>query len=81
LQKFNSLAAQLQDVSDKKFDISNMPRSMLEDNIAKDPQDAYSALFLGWDLGKGKHPNALSNDIYPDWHPKSAIEVLKPLLQ
>jgi hypothetical protein len=81
IQTFNSLAVQLQELSGKKFDITHVPRSVFEENITKNPQDAFSGLFLGWDLGKGKHPNTLSNDVYPDWHPKSALGVLKPLLQ
>jgi hypothetical protein len=53
---------------------------VFEKKLKADPNDAFSALFLGWDTGKGLHPNKPSNDVYPDWKPKKAVEVLKPLI-
>jgi hypothetical protein len=77
----NTLAAKLEKLSDNKLDISHIPRSVLEENVLKNPRDAFASLFLGWDLGKGSHPNPLSNGMYPDWNPKTAVEVLQPYLQ
>jgi hypothetical protein len=78
-QTFNSLAALVKELSSKPIEITHTPRSVLEEKLKADPNDTVSALFLSWDAGKGLLPNKPSNDVYPDWNPKKAVDVLKTL--
>lgn len=59
--------------------MSFVPRAVLEEKVAKNPNDAISALFLDWDAGKGLvgTPDQLSNKIWPEWNPKKAVEMLQ----
>jgi hypothetical protein len=47
--------------------------------VAKDPNDAFSALFLGWDTGEGVvgKPDQLSNKLFPEWNPQKALDVIQ----
>jgi hypothetical protein len=53
---------------------------VFEEKLQANPADPFAALFLGWDTGKGLHPNPPSHGLIPGWQPKKALEVLKPLI-
>jgi hypothetical protein len=48
--------------------------------VEADKFDAVSTLMLGWDTGEGALPGPLSNDVWPEWQPKTALEILTPLV-
>jgi hypothetical protein len=76
----NSLAASVQELSTKPVEITRIPRSTFEERLKADPNDHFAVLILGWDSGKGLHPNPPSHDLIPGWQPKKALDVLKPLI-
>jgi hypothetical protein len=45
-----------------------------------DPDDILSQIFLGWDTGKGALPGPLWNAVWPDWKPKTTMDILGPML-
>jgi uncharacterized protein YbjT (DUF2867 family) len=79
-QTFNSLAASIQEISSKPIEIKHLPRAMLEEKVRANPNDALTAMWLGWDKGQGLHPNEPSNALVPGWQPKTALDILKPLI-
>jgi hypothetical protein len=78
-QTFNGLTKALERLSGKKFEITHIPRATLEEKLAAG--DPFAGLFLGWDTGLGLHPSPLSHDVYPGFKPKTALEVLGPLVK
>jgi hypothetical protein len=51
---------------------------VFQEKLKADPNDAISAVFLGWDTGKGLHPGKPSHDLVPGWQPKKVLDVLGP---
>jgi hypothetical protein len=80
LKAFKALAEALQKASSKPLEVTYIPRAELERSLKENPADAVSALLLGWDTGKGALPHPLSNDLWPEWNPKKALEILTPLV-
>jgi hypothetical protein len=66
-------------VSSKPLEIVHVPRAELQKRVDADASDAFSAMLLGWADGKGALPGPLSNDLWPEWKPKKALEILTPL--
>ena len=52
-------------------------RAELEAALKKNPTDFVSFLLLEWDLGGGVtgEPEELSNSLWPEWNPKSVVDV------
>jgi hypothetical protein len=63
----------------KKLEITHISRSTVAKQIEEG--DDVAAILLEWDMGMGSDPNAHSHDVYPGFKPKSALEVLGPLVQ
>jgi hypothetical protein len=76
----NTLAASIQKLSSKPLEITHVPCSIFEDKLKVDPNDIGATLWLGWDSGKGLHPNSPSHNVLPGWEPKKALDVLKSLM-
>jgi hypothetical protein len=57
-----------------------VPRSQFEEALAKNPDDVFSDLLLGWDTGKGVVTHTTeeldNTKVWPGWNPKKAVEVL-----
>jgi hypothetical protein len=70
----------LQKASSSPLEVVHRPRAELDQKLKEDPSDAITTIFYGWDTGKGLLPGPLSNDVWPEWKPKKALEILKPLL-
>jgi hypothetical protein len=73
-QSFKALAAAVQQASGKSIEITHIPIDVLKENLKKGDLIAFLSLMI--DSGKAVHPNPLSNHLYPDWNPKSAVEVI-----
>jgi hypothetical protein len=80
VQAFKALAEALQKASSKPLDLIHVPRADLERNVKENPADMPSIFMLHWDSGKAALPLPLSNDLWPEWKPKKALEVLSSLL-
>jgi hypothetical protein len=50
---------------------------VLEENVKRGDVTSFLRLFI--ESGKAAHPNPPSNHLYPDWNPKSAVEVILEL--
>jgi hypothetical protein len=79
-QTWNKVVAELQALSKTPLEVTHVPRVKLEEAQAANPMDFRTTLFLGWDTGRGALPGPLANDLWPEWKPKKAIDVLGPLL-
>jgi hypothetical protein len=66
-------------VSLKPIAITRESRQELE-KAAAIPTNMPAKLALSWDSGKGAHPRALANDLWPEWTPKAAVQVLASML-
>jgi hypothetical protein len=64
----------VQRVSTKSIKITHTSTATLEANFKNG--DIASSLLLIVDSGKGAHPELPSNRLYPDWNPKSAVDVI-----
>jgi hypothetical protein len=60
--------------------VTHVPRAELERKLRENPADTRSALLLHWDSGTAVLRHPLSNDLWPEWKPKKAQEVLTPSL-
>lgn len=76
VQTFNDIAARYQVKTGKKLTVTHTPRSVLEENIAKDPNDLQSLLRLVWDLGEGSVGEVNAEKFYPGWNPKKVFDIL-----
>ncbi|TFY63182.1 hypothetical protein EVG20_g6420 [Dentipellis fragilis] len=75
---FNSIFEQYTKKTGKKVDVTYRSIADLEDAIKKNPRDILSIFLLSWAQGKGVVGKAdeVTNGEYPDWNPKTVIEVL-----
>ncbi|KAI5119130.1 hypothetical protein M0805_005736 [Coniferiporia weirii] len=72
----NRVLAELQERTGKHLEISYRPREELEQALKANPADMASAIWLDWDV-KGVlvgKPEELSNDLWPEWKPATAVE-------
>lgn len=76
MQSFNQIAARYESKTGKKLTVTHTPRSVLEANISKDPNDLLSLLPLVWDLGEGSVGEVNAADFYPGWNPKKIFDIL-----
>jgi hypothetical protein len=81
IQALLDLAKQVQESSSKPIDIVFESREEVDAKVAANPYDLPYAFYLAWDSGRGVHRSQLSNDLWPEWKPKKAVDVLKPMLQ
>jgi hypothetical protein len=79
-QVLKTLAEALQKASSKPLEVTHVPRAELERNVKENPAESPSTFMLHWDTGKAALPYPLSNDLWPEWKPKKALEILTPML-
>jgi hypothetical protein len=80
MQSFYTLAQELQKVSPKPLEIVRTGRQEVDDAVAKNPKDMIAQFFLAFEQGKGAHKPELSNGLWPEFNPKSAVQVLSAML-
>jgi hypothetical protein len=80
-QTWNDLVSELQKLSPKSLEISYIPAFEFERRLKENPSDIIALIRLGWTQGLGALPGPLSNDLWPEWKPKRAIDVLRPVLE
>jgi len=76
-QSFNSLIASYRQRTGKKIQVTKRSRAELEAALKEDPSDFFTFLYIYWDIGgaaSGK-PEEICNSIWPEWNPKSAVDV------
>lgn len=56
--------------------MSYAPRSALEANLKKNPDDAGSLFLLSWDSGAGIVGDVTDNGVWPEWNPKKVFDFL-----
>jgi hypothetical protein len=62
--------------SGKTLDVTRRPQSALHEAIAKNPADFLSFLLLEWDIGKGAVGEPLDNNLFPEWNPTKAVDIV-----
>jgi hypothetical protein len=55
-------------------------RKEVDDAVAKNPKDMVAQFFLAFEQGKGAHKHGLSNGLWPEFNPKSAVQVLSAMI-
>ncbi|TFY63178.1 hypothetical protein EVG20_g6419 [Dentipellis fragilis] len=75
---FNSVFEQYTKKTGKKVDVTYRSTADLEDAVKKNPGDIMSTLLLSWAQGKGivRKADEVTNGEFPEWNPKTVIEVL-----
>jgi len=71
---FNKIAAGYEAKTGKKLEITRTPREVLAKKA--DDGDLMAFLFHEWDLHGGTVGSPLTNDLYPDWNPRSVIDAI-----
>jgi hypothetical protein len=79
-QSFYGLAQQLEKFSSKPLDVKRTGRKEIEDAIKTNPRDMFARFFLAFEDGKGAHSSQLANGLWPEFNPKTAAQVLSPML-
>jgi len=54
--------------------VTKTPKEVLADEASKG--DLVAFLYYEWDLHGGTVGSPLSNDLYPDWNPKSVVDAV-----
>jgi len=72
LTSFNKIATDYEAKTGKKLEVTRVSREALAEKASKG--DFMSFLFHEWDLRGGTAGTPLTNDLYPDWNPKSVID-------
>ena len=71
-QTFNKIAVDYEAKTGKKLEITRISREELAERASKGELAAF--LFQEWDLRGGTVGTPLTNDLYPDWNPKSVVD-------
>lgn len=74
LTSFNQIVVDYETKTGKKLEVTRTPREVLAERASKG--DLISFLFHEWDISGATAGSPLTNDLYPDWKPKSVIETL-----
>ncbi|KLO19053.1 NAD-P-binding protein [Schizopora paradoxa] len=76
-QSFNSLISSYEQRTGAKIKVTKRPRAQLEAALKENPTDFLTFLYVYWDIGgaaSGK-PEEICNDIWPEWNPRSAVDI------
>ncbi|KLO19054.1 NAD-P-binding protein [Schizopora paradoxa] len=75
---FNNLISLYEQRSGSNIQLTKRSRAELQAAVKENSADFVSFLFLHWDLGGGVigRPEEISNRIWPEWKPKSVIDIL-----
>jgi len=74
LTTFNKIVVDYEAKTGKKLEVTRTSREVLAEKAGKG--DLMSFLFHEWDLRGGTVGSPLTNDLYPDWNPKSVIDAI-----
>ncbi|KLO07655.1 NAD-P-binding protein [Schizopora paradoxa] len=76
-QSMNSFIAQYEALRGVKIDVTRIPAEELEARLKENSSDIVAMFLLAWDRGGGAMDSAgLSNGEWPEWNPKSVIDVV-----
>jgi hypothetical protein len=75
-----ALAQELKAASKRPLEITTTGQQYLIDRIAKNEWDVTAQVALAFDDVRTARHAACANDLWPDWKPRKAIEVLRELL-
>ncbi|KAB5591663.1 Isoflavone reductase-like protein [Ceratobasidium theobromae] len=76
LKTANEVVALWEEKCKDKLQVTYHSVQELHSRLAANPGDILSAVMRETALGKSKVPEPLSNDLYPEWNPKSIVTVL-----
>ena len=68
-QSFNEIVADYEAKTGKKLEVTRTPSEVLAENARTG--DLAASLFYEWDVRGASVGSPLTNDLYPDWNPKS----------
>ncbi|KAF9654289.1 NAD-P-binding protein [Thelephora ganbajun] len=74
LTSFNKIVADYEAKTGKKLEVTRTPREVLAEGAGQG--DIIAFLYYEWDVHGGSVGSHLSNDLYPDWNPKSVIDAV-----
>jgi len=74
LTSFNKIVVDYEAKTGKKLEVTRTPREVLAENTRNG--DLIASLFYEWDLRGGTVGTPVTNDLYPDWNPKSVIDYM-----
>ncbi|KLO19055.1 NAD-binding protein [Schizopora paradoxa] len=76
-QSFNNIIASYEQRTGTKLEVTKRSRAELEATLKENPSDFVTFLLWEWDLGGGitGKPEELSNNLWPEWNPKSVVDV------
>jgi len=74
----NKIAAEYEQRSGKKLDLSHRSLEELKEAVKNNPMDVSETLRLDWELGGGVTgtPEQMDNKLWPEWNPTRAVDVL-----
>jgi hypothetical protein len=79
-QSMLELAEELKKTSKRPIEVTTTGQQPLLDRIAKSEWDVTAQISIAFDNGVSGHHGALANDLWPEWKPQRAIDVLRGLL-
>jgi hypothetical protein len=80
LQTWNQIAVNYQEITGKKLEVTQVPKSTLVKNVQKDPNDLPSQIAIVWDEGEGSIGPQSDNNLWPEWKPKKIFEVVSEVM-